>query len=167
MNDSYKEILIKKKKTPADTMGKVGLVAITVLMILAGTLINPILLLLGVAGIFACYFFLPYFDLEYEYIYVNGDIDVDKIMKKQKRKRVGSYPLEQLEIMAPANSHELDPYSGKAKIKDYTSGEENVKAVICVYSGEDAMSEIKLELEQDVIDDIRRRAPRKVSRDLY
>ena len=38
-------------------------------------------------------------DLEYEYLYVNGDLDIDKIMGKQKRKRVFSMNVNDLELL--------------------------------------------------------------------
>ena len=40
----------------------------------------------------ACYFVIPKTDLEYEYLFVNGELDIDMIMSKSKRKRVKSHP---------------------------------------------------------------------------
>ena len=35
----------------------------------------------------ACYFVIPKTDLEYEYLFVNGELDIDMIMSKSKRKK--------------------------------------------------------------------------------
>ena len=95
---------------------------------------------------------------------MNGDIDVDKIMNRQKRKKAASYDLEELEIAAPTGSHELDSYlaGGKLKLEDFTSGAENVKSwtIICNHNGE--RKGALLELDETVIADLWRRAPRKV-----
>ena len=48
---------------------------------------------------------------------MNGDIDVDKIMSKQKRKHCASYSLENLEVMAPTGSHALDSCKNSAGIQ--------------------------------------------------
>lgn len=46
-------------------------------------------------------------NLEFEYLYVNGDLDIDKIMGKAKRKRVFSAAISDLEILAPSGSEEV------------------------------------------------------------
>ena len=84
MNDLYREILVKKKSTGADTLKKAGLIALTVLLAAAGLLIHPLLLLVAVGAGILTWFISTGLDLEYEYHYVNGDIDIDKIMIKQR-----------------------------------------------------------------------------------
>ena len=165
MDDLYREILVKRSSTGKDKALKYLVIAVTALVIAAGILFFPPLILGGIVlGILDYYFVLPNFDLEYEYLYVNGDIDVDKIMSRQKRKKAASFDLAELEICAPTGSHELDSYlsGGNAKIADYTSGEENVKSwtVICNHNGE--RTGAMLELDETVIGDLWRRAPRKV-----
>jgi hypothetical protein len=165
MDDLYREILVKRSSTGKDKALKYLVIAVTALVIVAGILFFPPLILGGIVlGILDYYFVLPNFDLEYEYLYVNGDIDVDKIMSRQKRKKAASFDLAELEICAPTGSHELDSYlsGGNAKIADYTSGEENVKSwtVICNHNGE--RTGAMLELDETVIGDLWRRAPRKV-----
>ena len=49
-------------------------------------------------------------DLEYEYIFVKGELDIDKIMGKSRRKRCVVVDLESTEIVAPLNSHALDSF---------------------------------------------------------
>ena len=108
MNDSYSELLVKKKQTAKDLIIKfllIGLIAATAFLGLIGVIFAWIAtLILGVAA----YFILPNLDLEYEYVYVNGELDIDKIMAKSKRKRLKSFDLAKLEIMAPVNSHRMD-----------------------------------------------------------
>ena len=94
MSDLYIELLVKKKKTSTDTLLKVLMIGATVIFVLGGILFNPIILLLAVVMGVVDYFKLPSLDLEYEYLYVNGELDIDKIMSKQKRKRVGSYDMK-------------------------------------------------------------------------
>ena len=86
MNDSYSELLVKKKQTAKDLIIKfllIGLIAATAVLGLMGIIFAWIAtLILGVVA----YFVLPNLDLEYEYVYVNGELDIDKIMSKFQEK---------------------------------------------------------------------------------
>ena len=168
MNDGYEEILVKRGKTPKDTILKAVIIGVTAVLVAAGIFFfNPLFLLAGMAlGLLGYYLILPNFDLEYEYLYVNGDFDIDKIMNKTRRKRVASYTLEEMEIIAPSSSHDLDPWRGKASVKDYTSGQMNKNSYTALYNTSSGQLLVMLELDEDVIRDIRRLAPRKISRDI-
>ena len=164
MNDGYEEILVKRQKTPKDTLVK-GLVIGVVAVLLAGGIFffNPIFLAAGmVLGMLAYYLILPMLDLEYEYLYVGGDIDIDKIMAKRKRKKVASYSKDSLEVMAPTGSEHLRSFLGNLKVKDYTSGDPEKKTWTLVYGGEQGSEAVCLELTGEIAQDMRRFAPRKV-----
>ena len=163
MSDMYREILVKKKMSAGSKLLKGFLTVMTVLCLLAGMMI-PILLIGAIVFGLLVFFVGPKLDVEYEYLYVNGELDIDAIYSRQKRKRAGSYDVAELEILAPAKSHALDSYlNNGAKVKDYTSGEENVKSYIMVYNMEKGREIIKVEIDEAIVNDIRRMAPRKVN----
>ena len=154
MNDLYQEILVKKKASAKDTALKILVIAVTVLVLAAGVLFLTPLLLVGLV--------LCFVDFEYEYLYVNGDIDVDKIMSKSRRKKVASFSKDNLEVMAPTGSAVLNDYLNGAKVEDYSSGEENASTWTLVYSGDKSKTAAILELPDELSEDMRRYAPRKV-----
>ena len=159
MNDLYQEILVKKKASAKDTALKI----LVIVVLAAGVLFLTPLLLVGLVLCFVdFYFLLPQFDLEYEYLYVNGDIDVDKIMSKSRRKKVASFSKDNLEVMAPTGSAVLNDYLNGAKVEDYSSGEENASTWTLVYSGDKSKTAAILELPDELSEDMRRYAPRKV-----
>lgn len=162
MNDSYKEILISRKTPMRDTVLKGLLIAATALCFIVG-LVMPLFLIGAIALGILCYFKVPKFDVEYEYLYVNGELDVDAIYSKQKRKRLGSYDMAELEVLAPSESHALDPYRGKLKIKDYTSLDPQKKSYLLIFNKDKGQEMVKFELDDEVLQDIRRIAPRKVN----
>lgn len=166
MNDSYVELLVKKKKTTKDTVVKGALIAAIAVLVILGLAIPFVWIAALALGVFA-YFKIPSLDVEWEYLYVNGELDVDKVMAKQRRKRVGSFDLDKTEIVAPWTSHELDYYKqGKLKTLDFTSGEENAKVyamMTTVDKGKNPGPRLVLfEPNDEVIEDMRRLAPRKV-----
>ena len=162
MGDFYKEILVKRKNEGKNAILKGIMIAVTVLLVLSFAIFGIFSILAAVAMGIVCYVVFPGFDLEYEYLYVNGDIDVDKIMSKEKRKRCGSYNLEDLECIAPDGSDEVKNFQGK--VYDYSSGEEGRNVYAAIYHEKEGNYMVKYEVDDSVIDDMWRRAPRKVVR---
>ena len=85
MSDLYSELLVKKEPTAKDSIVKYGMIVLTVLAVGAGLFISPILLLVAVALGVASYFVIPRTDLEYEYLFVNGEFDIDMVMSKSNQ----------------------------------------------------------------------------------
>ena len=158
MNDTYSELLIKKEVTAKDKMIKVLLIALIALMAVAGILITP--LALGIAA----YFVFPNLDLEFEYVYVNGELDIDKIMAKMKRKRAKSFELSKMEIMAPVKSHRLDYQNQNTKMKvyDFSSGNPSHKVFAMIIPSDNELCKVLLEPDEELLKNIEKSCPRKV-----
>ena len=124
MSDLYSELLVKKESTMKDTVVKYGMIVLTVLAAGAGLFISPIILVAAIVLGIACYFVIPRTDLEYEYLFVNGEFDIDMVMAKSKRKKVTSLKLSEVDLIAPLDSHRMDYYNGNSRMKtlDYSSG---------------------------------------------
>ena len=100
MSDSYVECLVKAKQPTWAKILKVLLIALTVLSCLV-MFVFIIFLPVALAAGVGAYFLNMYTDLEYEYLYLDKELSVDKIMAKSKRKRVGTYSLDRMEVFAP------------------------------------------------------------------
>lgn len=123
MSDSYVECLVKAKQPAWAKILKVLLVTLTVLSCLVMFVFIIFLPIALVAGVGA-YFLNMFTDLEYEYLYLDKEVSVDKIMAKCKRKRVGTYSIDRMEIFAPVYSYHLDNFKNRqVKEKDYSIGE--------------------------------------------
>lgn len=164
MSDMYREILVKRE-TPASKKALKGImIGASVLLIVGGFVIWPLLIAGAVLAVVTA-IVTPKFNVEYEYLYVNGELDIDAIYSKQKRKRVGSFDMAELEILAPENSHALDFYKNNKSLKvlDFTSGNPQAKAYMLVMNGDKERKSVKVELDDVIVNDIRRIAPRKVN----
>ncbi len=125
MSDTYVECLVKAKQPTAAIMLKVILFVLTVIFGLATIRFNVYALILAVACGTGAYFLNLYTDLEYEYLYLDRELVVDKVMAKTKRKRVATYSIDSMEILAPVKSYHLDGYRNRqVKVRDYSVGEE-------------------------------------------
>lgn len=94
--DTFIEHMIKARKTPSTVFRQVLIVIATVVVLLGVTfvfLVLPPVALnvypLFMAGvIFLAYRLLGSLDVEYEYIFTNGELDIDKITNRKRRKRI-------------------------------------------------------------------------------
>ncbi|MCR5684998.1 MAG: DUF6106 family protein [Lachnospiraceae bacterium] len=168
MNGLYAECYIKHNPTAMQKAGKIGVIAAAVLLLLAGiVLVNGVLAFLGIVAVIGFYFLYPMFDIAYEYVFVDGQIDFDKISGGEKRKNMLRIDLDNVEIMAPSQSHHLDSYRNQQGFekKDFTSNTPD-KTVYCIYmSHNSGKLAIYFEPDQKIIDYSRQKAPRKVFTD--
>lgn len=164
MNDTYVEVMVNRKKSPLLDAGRIACYVLAVICLVLA--VSPFTLsFIACAVIFAAvaYFILPRFDIEYEYLYIDKEITIDKIMSKEKRKNVTTLDLNRMEVMAPVRSHELDSYrSRNLKEYDYTSGEEDAKvySIVCAHDKETAI--VNIEPGEKMIAAIKTVFPRKV-----
>ena len=82
MNDSYVELLIRQKATKGTVIKKAAVIAGMVICAMFIILFSAIWLL----GIFGLVYLWKRVDIvEFEYVYCNGEVDIDKIMGMQSR----------------------------------------------------------------------------------
>nr|WP_317282425.1 DUF6106 family protein [uncultured Sellimonas sp.] len=160
MSDYYTEQLVKKKTTGKDLAIKAVLIFFTAVSVFI-LLLMPFLLIVPVIMIAVDYFVFRRLDLEYEYLYVNGDLDIDKIMAKQKRKRVFSMNVSELEILAPQGAGELNQYNN-AKVMDFSSHMPDAKCYVMVVSNNGQLAKVIFEPEKEILEGMKMLAPRKV-----
>lgn len=167
MSDLYTEVMVEKKFTGKDMAIKVGLIFLTVLAAVAGLILFPPILIVALALGVLDYFIIPKLNVEFEYLYVNGELDIDKIYSRSKRKKGASFNLGKMEIMAPVNSHQLDSYRNNTSIKtvDYSSGMPDAKVYAVIIPNDKEMQRILFEPNEVMIKDIRSKMPRKVFTD--
>lgn len=164
MSETYVECLVKKKTSPLLLLLKMVCIMLTVVLILVGFVFWPALIAGVLFGV-ASYFLSMNSNLEYEYLYLDKEITIDKVMARTKRKRVAKYDLERMEILAPLRSYHLDDYKNRTvKTCDYSSGEENQPDFrYAMYY--DGSTKVILEPNMDMVKAIKNIAPRKVYMD--
>lgn len=169
--ETYVEWLVKRQGSFAGKALKglaiVGLVlSIFLMFFIQGMLVVGFIMAI-VFGVLM-YFANLNAEIEYEYLYLDREITVDKIMAQTKRKKVAKFNLEKMEIFAPINSHQLDSYKNRnLKSVDYSSGVEQKPdpRYIMVYGDEGGTKLVVLEPNEAMVKAIKTIAPRKVFND--
>lgn len=110
MMDDFVELLVKKKNTGSDIFLKVlivlGAIILSLLLFMLSATVQFIgfILFLLIAGvIYGSWLLIISFNVEYEYIVTNGEMDIDKITAKRRRKRLITVNFKDIDIMAPVN----------------------------------------------------------------
>lgn len=164
MNETYVEWLVKKKTPAYMTLLRILSIMLAACFVLVGMILLPALLI-GIALSIAAYFIYLNSDLEYEYLYVDRELTVDKVMAKRRRKRVAVFELEKMEIVAPVKSWHLDHFKNRTdKTVDYSSGEEKQpdRRFVFFYDGK---QKVLFEPNEEIIKAMQMAAPRKVFKD--
>ena len=110
MDDTFMEKIVVRRKTSQDYLKIAGLliggfVVLTAIMLFGGYISFLVPLLLVALG-YGLWYMLSSMNREYEYIVTNGDLDIDMIIARRKRKRVFSGKAKDFEIMAKVGSDE-------------------------------------------------------------
>lgn len=111
MNDDFIEYMVKKKFGAKEKAIRIILLIIMIALIATFPFLGIISFIAAAIEMFITIkFIFPLTDIEYEYLYCDKNITVDKIMGQNSRKTVGEYKMEQVQVVAPVGSHRLDEY---------------------------------------------------------
>ena len=112
--DSFKEQIVRKNLSQKDKMTKymlmiasVALAAACFLLLLGSPFMMIGVLAAGLA-LFGGYHLTTRMDVEYEYIFTNGEVDVDKIIAQRSRKRLVTFKCSSVTAFGKAEGHEID-----------------------------------------------------------
>lgn len=160
MGDFYTEQLVKRQKAASASVMKVALIILTVLSVLLVFtipfgIIGPVIMIVLDVILFRS------MDVEYEYLFVNGSLDIDKIMAKSRRKKLFSMEITDLELMAKSGSAELRSYQGLKGI-DYSSGNAGADTYELIVTGKGEKKKIIFEPNETICEGMKMMAPRKV-----
>lgn len=165
MSDLYSEWIVKRKAPAFAPIGKIGLIIVTVLMFLISFTGIFWFFIIPAAGMaYLTYRMFLNWDSEFEYTYVKGELDVDRIMGKSKRKRCAVFAMDQTEIIAPEDSYLLDNFKNQnCKVMDFSSGIADHKKYVMYTNYKNEMVKVLLEPNERMIQDMKNTAPRKVT----
>ncbi len=167
MDNFYSEVIVKREETGKSLVikGVLGVIAgISVMLtIISGGMALPISAII----LYILYIVYNRLSIEFEYIYLNGELEIDKIMGKSKRKKQNTFNFDNIEIIAPLNSHALDSYKNNSNYKtiDYSSQskELGIKKYVIITKKDNTLLKVIFEPSEKMLNDMKMTAPRKIS----
>ena len=97
--DQFYEQLMVGKKTGVYNLANFGVYILGILGFLFIS-VNPIIGLILVIAAAGSFFYKKNLYVEYEYDFTNGEIDIDRILEMKKRKRIITFSIKDVELLA-------------------------------------------------------------------
>ncbi|GHV05449.1 hypothetical protein FACS1894217_02330 [Clostridia bacterium] len=137
MADIFIEVLVTRKRGAAQYLQAVLyvlilLTVIVALMAFAGELLGTLLPFLVAGGGFLIWWLIRNQVVEFEYILTNGEIDIDRILGRSKRKRITTVDVRNFEVFAPYNAENFEPYRNVTFAKKFDAAGSNPDRMFAV-----------------------------------
>lgn len=159
MSEFYIEQLIKVKNR-INIYGAT-LLSIAVLISLIGLILGVNLTVVGMLLLVAGMLLTFKSSIEYEYLFLNREVDIDVIIRKKKRKKVYSFDMNDVVVVARADAGEVKLYQ-TIKSKDFSSNLNQDKVYKVVLSHMGKMEGVLIEPNSELLEAMKSVAPRKV-----
>lgn len=169
--DTVVEVLIKKKKTLRDYLCQTGLVILGLILLFTAYYFMPLLGMISVAIMFVVIWLdsraVVAFNIEYEYTYVKGDIDIDRIFGKNTRRRYFSVTLSKIQFVSMQKNAGAVALMSEIKPVYICKDKNDGRNIVIVYDSENGRKLLVLENNDEVFEDYGRLIPNKVKKDEF
>ena len=160
MADIFVEKMVKKKRDGKD-FTKIALCVLLVVCSAVMSLRSPVFLGLVIIFVLLGLLVMRICDVEYEYQYINGYFDVDKIFHKERRKNIFEANMANLVVLAPESAEALKRYPN-AKVYDFTSGYGKEPVYGMIFSEDGVLKKVLFEPGEQMLTGIASQVPGKV-----
>ncbi len=161
--DIFNEKLVRKLPDGKDyllkgLMGLSVIAIITAALLYAGVMVVPI----AIAAVAGFIFLSKFFEVEYEYILTNDELDVDKIVNKERRSSILTASVKDFELFAPCTpEYRNDPACRNiAKTVDVSTHSKAPNRWMAVYEAEGVRTMLIFEPGSKMREGIRQQNPR-------
>ncbi len=148
-NDTFVEEAVKSIETPAEKTKKMIFIAGTIIFFLATLVFSGVFKLISAVLliIFAIFTFiiLGSKNIEFEYDYTNGSLEIAKIINNEKRKKIVSIESNEVKLVAAVGTNESLKYDHvELKTYDCSAHDDTVKNYILVAHSEEKGNDFKV-----------------------
>lgn len=167
MNEmDYKEYLVKRKKGVKEILLS-ALIYLTALALSVATMmfvnVGGMELLVAVGFLFGGYKLASSFNREFEYTVTEDCVDIDTIFNASSRKKIVSFRMKEVEIIAPVDSDKYKEYSGgDYKIIDASTHKNESSVYFAIVEKNGVKHLVKFDLPVAALSHLRKYAPSKV-----
>jgi len=167
MDDIFKEQIVKKEFNKKDIFIRITIIlwAIFIVFLVFTFMPRELSLIFVAIVIYVAYYLIKNQNKEYEYLITNGEIDIDVVINKTKRKTKYSQNINEFELIAHVNDKEFaNEFTKSKKTIDCSSGviKDNTYAILTKHKNE--YIKIIFEPNEELVKIIFKYIPRKFYR---
>ena len=166
MSETFKEYLIKQKKSSKDNLAQTGVIlGAAIIVFVAFTFLQGFLGTVLVVGVvFLTIMVFSSFNKEYEYILTNNELDIDVIYNRSRRKRVMTIDIKKIEVMASIKDEAHQSELNKSYKVINASDNENDETTYAIMTQDQQKGACKVLISpnEHFLTDLYKQAPNKV-----
>lgn len=164
VEENYVEWLVKRKTPVYAVPAKIALAVVCMLSVLLALQTVLGVIIMTVAFV-ATYFLYQSFSVEYEYLFADGGLRVDRIFGKARRKKAFECNKEDVQFTAPADSDSLKDYECSGmKVMDFTSGKGADHVYALIYQKGAEHGKVLFQPNEKMLAAMKRTFPSKMGR---
>lgn len=165
--DFFTESIVTRKKTRKDNFYIGCIVALALLVLYIGLYfvreLGSFFLLFVVAVGYGAYYWIRRFNIEFEYSFTNGELDIDRIIARRGRRRLITVNTKQFDFFAPLSDPQAKNVSDMS-IQQTIHAEgnrESERVYVAVLMHKGIKTCLYIEPSEKVVEGIERFIPRK------
>ena len=169
LQDVHVENYANRGKSAGMLVLRALVIVLAVGCLVLGLLIPPFIF--GTIGFGLLAWFLgTRLELDFDYSYTNGTIDIAKVFTKSSRKKYLSFEMKDVVVVAPVGTDPVRGYEGRGlKVLDCSSRNPQIKTYEVVYhdpkSSNNGVTVVLMDLEDDFLEAMRTVSPSAVHKD--
>ena len=161
--DKVVEKLVKKKRNAKDVGMQILIATTGIIICYVANLFMQYLGMISTSIILLAIWFtykgIMWFNIEYEYTYINGDMDVDKILGKNARRPFKRIELDRVVLVAKMNNNEAKKLMHTSRRIDVCENAEDENNLVIIYSGEKEREAVVIDYNEDVYNSYKELVP--------
>lgn len=156
MESWYYEKIVYRKRTGKDDLISLGAVVVTLaICIVSYYFLKTYSFIIWLGAIYACYRLVATTKFDYEYIFVEDTMTIDKIINKSRRKNIFTHSLKDFEVIAYKNSVHINEYKGNVQqVIDASSSTDDTLFGVAYYKSQRTL--VYFESDERVLEFIRK-----------
>ncbi|GHU91645.1 hypothetical protein FACS1894202_13460 [Clostridia bacterium] len=124
MADIFIEHMVARRKTVNNHIQSVLYVLLLISVVLAGFTINNAILnalipFVAAGGAWLVWWLIRNQTVEFEYILTNGEIDIDRVLGRSKRKRITTVDVRNFEVFEPYDEAHFSKYKNAVFVRKF------------------------------------------------
>lgn len=167
--DIFLEYIVARKKDVKQIAMIAGMLIGLMLLLFVSlfflmTQIGSIVFMIDAGLVYLVYWGITSFNIEYEYIVTNGEMDIDKITHRRKRKRIITVHAKTFDIVAPVGDPQFrgEENSNVTRVIDVAREPNSERAYFALFSKDGQRIKLIFEPTDRMLDAFRTFVPRNV-----
>ncbi|MBQ1598995.1 MAG: hypothetical protein IIT72_01060 [Lachnospiraceae bacterium] len=168
LQDLHVENFVSRKPSTVSKVLKIVMIVLAVITFVLG-LVVPYLLIMPLLFAALAWYYQMNSQIDFDYSYTNGVIEIAKVMNKSRRKQMLSVEMKDVVVVAVSKSDPVRAYVGRRmKTYDCTAHEEGVKYYCMIFKNPDHSNQeekLLFQPDEEFLDAMRTVAPRSIHKD--